>query len=128
MNIGLTVAWSRPYFTRTSQRRLARWRRYSTKPFIVLEQMGWFPDFVLIDGRFRCACALQMAIEVVARQRRATVLFDDYFKPGRERYRAVEQWLGKPERIGRAAFFNMRPSVTRVPTSSEIEKAAKDYE
>ena len=126
--IGLTTTWSRPLLKFRSRRRLAKWRRYSTQPFVVLDEMGWFPDFVLVDGRFRRACALQTAAAALARNCRVTLLFDDYFRNGRDHYHEVEKWLGAPERYGRAALFEIRPGVTIGPEASDVAKAAEDPE
>lgn len=126
IDLGLTREWSRPIFTFPSARRLRKWRRYSSAPFDRLGTLGWFPDLVLVDGRFRRACALQAARETLRNGRITTLMVDDYF--GREIYRPIEHWLGTPQRIGRAALFDVRSETTIEPDLGNIAEAAKEYE
>jgi hypothetical protein len=101
-NIGITERWGRPIFNKPTARRLKRWRSYVDEPFACLRA---FPDLVLVDGRFRVACALESARQAYLRGCTATLIVDDY--AARPRYRVVEQWLGKPEMAGRAAVFEI---------------------
>jgi hypothetical protein len=126
--IGFTRDWSRPVFTSPTASRLKRWRRYSSAPFRRLDELGWFPDFILIDGRFRRACALQAAREALTHAHRVALMVDDYFDCGREHYHVVEQWLGHPERVGRAAIFEVSPTSAIEPSELDIEAAARDPE
>jgi hypothetical protein len=128
IRIGLTGKWSRPIFTFPSRRRLTRWARYSSAPFVRLKQLGWFPDLVLVDGRFRRACALTCASEAYSYQGSINLLFDDYFNSDREHYRSVQQWLGAPTRLGRAALFKVGPGHSKQPSAGEIAEAAEDYQ
>lgn len=66
---------------------------------------AWFPDLVLVDGRWRVACALETARRAKLRGRKATLMFDDY--AGRPHYHRVEHFLGKPEMAGRVAIFQI---------------------
>ena len=99
-SIGLIGPWGYPVFRRMSRSRLVRWRRYVEAPFV-----GDVPDLVLVDGRFRVACALETARRVVEHGGRTTLIIDDYER--RERYRVVERYLGAPRRIGRSAVFEI---------------------
>lgn len=91
VSIGLTEAWGVPVFQRKTAGRLSRWKRYVTAPW---DRGGSdvSPDLILIDGRFRVACALE-----VARQLRDrtdwTLLIDDYAE--RPHYWVVEEFLEK---------------------------------
>ena len=128
VDIGLTREWSRPAVTLRTRGRLARWRRYCEEPFERLEELGWFPDFAFIDGRFRRACILETARRAAAADRHATIMVDDYFLPGREHYCSVERWLGRPRRRGRAAIFEVdRTALPSVPSRSDVTEAARDY-
>jgi hypothetical protein len=127
IDIGVTREWSRPIFTAPIASRLARWRRYSSEPFERLEELGWFPDLVLVDARFRRACALETARRTLEADRRLSLFVDDYADQWRG-YAAVERWLGAPKRIGRAALFDVSKStIMRVPSEAEIDTAARDY-
>lgn len=128
IDIGMTRDWSRPAFIWPTSARLARWRQYSRAPFERLRQLGWFPDFVLVDGRFRRACALETARRAAEADRELKLLFDDYGYKGRG-YPAVEEWLGCPRRIGRAALFEISVSkIARIPTEADVAAASRDYE
>ena len=102
-NIGLTGYWGRPLREwRRSARRLARFRRYSDPPPACYEG-GRLPDFVLVDGRFRVACALK-ALRMLRHERDWTIVVDDYFN--RPQYRAIERHAVLGERVGaRMAVF-----------------------
>lgn len=63
-------------------------------------------DTVLIDGRFRVACALAVATKVTGK---TTLMIDDY--GDREHYEVVERYLGPPRMKGRLAIFTLRRPV-----------------
>lgn len=79
--------------------------RFGREYALALEDMANV-DTVLIDGRFRVACALNVASRVA---RRTMILFDDY--GDREHYRVVETYLGRPRMKGRLAVFTLRTPV-----------------
>jgi len=64
------------------------------------------PDAVLVDGRFRLACLLTVALRT---RKPVTVLVDDYID--RAPYHEAEAILGKPELIGRMARFKLIPGM-----------------
>jgi len=80
-----------------------------------------FPDFILVDGRYRVACALESARQARQRRSSAILMFDDY--EVRPQYRSVENYLGQPEMAGRAAIFEIGHQA--VPRSA-VEQAATD--
>jgi hypothetical protein len=125
IHLGLTREWTIPVFTRPSTARLARWRRYVEAPFERLDQRR-FPDLILVDGRFRRACVLQAARKAALADAAATLMVDDYYLPGREHYAEVEQWLGTPRRVGRAAVFALTPG-SAAPPEQAVERASADY-
>jgi len=94
VDIGITAEWGWPLLKKPTPARIARWQRYVSSGF---ERIS--PDLVLVDGRFRVACALETA----RRTNGALVIVDDY--AGRPSYRTLERHLGSPERVGRAALF-----------------------
>jgi hypothetical protein len=67
------------------------------------------PDVVLVDGRFRLACLLTVALRT---QKPITVLMDDYID--RPSYHEAETMLGAPQMIGRMARFDLDPGM--IPT------------
>lgn len=126
VDLGITKEWSTPLFVRPTPARLLRWRRYIEAPFERIQSKTPFPDFVLIDGRFRRACALKVASEARRRAAQVSILVDDYFEAGREHYHEIEQWLGVPKRVGRAALFEADWN-EEIPPAPAIDEAAADY-
>ena len=112
-DIGVTGPWGRPVF-----RRHSKWRRYIEAPF----PMNPFPDFILIDGRFRVACALETADQAHALGVTACLMFDDYAP--RTHYHVVEEYFGRPRLVGRAAFFEI--GGVAIPRSA-IDRSALDF-
>lgn len=113
VNMGLTVEWGFPHFP--SERKA---RDYVTAPWT---DKGAFPDFILVDGRYRVACALESARRAHAAEASAVLMFDDY--ASRPYYHAVENLLGEPEMAGRAAIFRIGPQ--DIPASA-VEPWLKD--
>lgn len=95
VDLGLTGEWGTPLFNTP-----AKGRRYAEAPW-----GGKFPDFILVDGRYRVACALESARRAYEEHCKATLLFDDYCT--RPHYHVVERTLGKPEVAGRVAVFQI---------------------
>lgn len=127
VSIGLTREWGHPVFTRPTPERLKRWRRYSEAPFVKIAERGVFPDFVLVDGRFRRACALRTAAAAAAAGMPVTIMIDDYLD-GRDHYHSVEKFLGAPRKVGRAGIFEIGPGgPQRIPGPADLDEAASDY-
>lgn len=102
-DIGLVEAWSYPTFRTPTPRRVVRWSRYSARPWPTLS--GHPPDLVLIDGRFRVACALSVVQHLEGTPWR--MLVDDY--DDRPHYRAIEEFASLVALHGRMAEFAPRP-------------------
>lgn len=98
-DIGLTREWGTPVSERPSQ----KWWRYVYAPYD--NRQFSEPDLVLVDGRFRVACALAAAISCYVTDTPVDILIDDY--EGRPHYNVVESVLGTPMRIGRSALFSV---------------------
>jgi hypothetical protein len=99
-NIGKTRAWGYP----ADNRFVARWSAY---PMSVWERADFqHPDVVLVDGRFRLACALTVLFRI---SRPVVVMVDDYIdRPG---YKRIEGLVGAPQMVGRMARFEFAPMV-----------------
>ena len=112
-DMGLTGFRGTPLF-----RKHAKSRRYIEAPF----PREPFPDFILVDGRYRAACALLAAKQAHETGQRATLMFDDYAR--RRYYHWIEEHLGEPQLKGQAAFFDIG---SRAIAQSAIDRAARDW-
>ena len=122
-DIGMTREWGVPVFKTPTPSRLKRWRTYVDMPFDTMKNDAIFPDLVLVDGRFRRACALESARQAQLRGVPTTIFVDDY--QGRS-YDPIEEYLGKPDMAGVAAIFRIGPHTTPVPVSA-VDAAIHDY-
>jgi hypothetical protein len=97
-NIGPTREWGHP----ANDRQFRRWPGYANS---VWEREDFVhPDVVLVDGRFRAACLMTVAMRI---RRPVTVLFDDYLS--RDAYHKVEALLKPAAMAGRMARFDLTP-------------------
>jgi hypothetical protein len=94
--VGLTKQWGRPIFSAAG-----KGREYVNAPFAHLGHT--FPDLCLVDGRYRVACALEVARRANGVGQIVTLIVDDYAR--RPIYQILEQYLGSPEKVGRSALF-----------------------
>lgn len=113
VRMGLTQAWGVPLFPRAD-----RAQAYVSAPW----DIALFPDFILVDGRYRVACALESARRAHAVGAKATLMFDDYTP--RPHYHAVEQLLGEPELAGRAAIFQIG---SQPVTATDVQPWLNDW-
>lgn len=114
-DIGMTEEWGYPVFTRPTAGHHARWRNYTEKAFDQVAATGRFPDMILVDGRFRRACALASAYRARQAGAETVIHVDDYV--GRDHYASIEDYLGTPQITGRTACFritsgNGQPEIT----------------
>jgi hypothetical protein len=101
VNVGAVREWGFPVITDPTARRLARWRAYPLAPW----PSAGRPDVVLVDGRFRVACALA-SIKNLYDKVDFEILFDDY--ADREYYSPVERFANLREMHGRMAVFKQK--------------------
>jgi hypothetical protein len=124
-NIGTTTSWGAPLFNSPRFGRARRWQNYVDLAFRRIGSLGHFPDLVLVDGRFRRACALETARQAQAVGATTRIFFDDY--DGRPFYQSVEEHLGKPELHGRAAVFTIAGSIPgRAINLADVRLAQRD--
>lgn len=97
-DIGPTKEWGMP----VNNRRVGQWPGYANSVWDRPDFVA--PDTVLIDGRFRLACFVTVALRS---PKPVLVLWDDYTnRPG---YHRAERW-GKPRALhGRMAEFLVKP-------------------
>jgi hypothetical protein len=105
IDIGLTGPWGAPVFKTPAKSRLSKWRQYPDAPWTLIAEQK-LPDLILIDGRFRVACALT-CIKHMSRRAEMNLLIDDYVD--RPFYHIVERFARLKTMVGRMAVFSMAP-------------------
>ena len=94
VNIGKTGKWGSPIDTK-------RHKRYHLYPLSIWDHPEFQqPDLVMIDGRFRVACALTTMLRC---QKKTLILFADYKL--RRGYHMLEDFLVPKESRGNMALF-----------------------
>lgn len=128
VSIGLTGQWGCPVFKKSTSKRIEKWNKYPVAPYEHLEN-DRVPDLILVDGRFRRACALESARRARLSGKSTVIMFDDYYVEGREQhYKSVEPFLGHPVRVGRTAFFIITPDdMTETIDQNLVMDASSDY-
>jgi hypothetical protein len=110
-DIGRTGEWGVPMSQEISKETLEKWRKYPGSPWAFFREKGVEPDTILIDGRFRVACALESLMNL-SPSSQTLLLFDDY--TNRAYYHEVEKFAdliftwGRMGVFGRKADFNPR--------------------
>ena len=97
-DIGPTAQFGVPI----SERAWRRWPGYALDAWALCRERGLEPDIVLVDGRFRAACALATLIHARPGTR---MLFDDY--AGRPAYHVAARFAEPPRMIDRLALFTV---------------------
>lgn len=98
-NIGPVGEYSYPIFIITS-----KILKYITS-IDPLFKKKLYPDLVLIDGRFRVACCLNL-FKIISKKRVKTeIIIDDYFE--RKHYNVLEQYF-EIKKIGRMASLKIK--------------------
>lgn len=119
VNIGLTVDWGMPVFTKPTRRRVRRWEEYAKAPWRYFRTIGQQPDLVLVDGRFRVACVLESLLSLSPLSD-TKILLDDYVS--RPHYAVVEQFADV-KLVGRMAVLQPRRLVDRI----QVRRLVKQY-
>lgn len=119
VNIGLTLEWGMPVFTKPTRRRVRRWEDYPTAPWRYFRSIGQQPDLILVDGRFRVACVLESLLSL-SPSSNAEILLDDY--AGRPHYSVVEQFADL-QMVGRMAILRPRKLMERI----QVRRLVKQY-
>lgn len=122
-DIGQTKALGKPFVVGVplpARRKL--FRAYSDLP--ITELGGRLPDLVLVDGRFRAACALK-ALRALAPTSGWTLIVDDYV--GRPHFHVVEEFAVLKEHVGRMAVFEAAKPWDAEALARAIAKTELDY-
>lgn len=122
-NLGLTEAWGVPVWTRPTTKRLASWRSYFMAPWVDARER-FRPDLILVDGRFRVACALTSILHL-ADTPHWEILVDDYV--GRHHYTVIEEFARLEKMVGRMAVFKPKDGIDLDALQRNIEVYASDW-
>jgi hypothetical protein len=122
IDIGLTGPWGVPVFKKPTKSRLSKWRQYPAAPWALITEEK-LPELILIDGRFRVACALT-CIKQMSRRAETKVLIDDYMD--RPFYHIVERFAQLTTMVGRMAVFGMVP-IDAEALDRELENHYSDW-
>lgn len=87
-DVGITGDWGWPFDRRQTQRNVARWTNYVKCPWTYLQSLGLCPEVVLVDGRFRVACAA-FSMMVSAKNGWSPRIFVDDYRD-RPQYQVLE--------------------------------------
>jgi len=109
VDIGSTGAWGYPRNLKPTRKSVEAWARYVSTPFENLQEE--FYDLVLVDGRFRVACALRTICEAGKRNAEVRLLVDDYHdeEDCRPHYKVIEAFVPLTRIVGRMAVFDISP-------------------
>lgn len=123
VDTGVTGLWGAPLFRSQPERRRALWRQYPHAPWMLLSKLGLKPDLVLLDGRFRVACAL-VCLKHLGSDPDVVMLVDDY--EGRPDYAVIEQYARLVAMHGRMAEFRLQDN-DPVELARAIERFELDW-
>jgi len=120
-DIGLTGLWGMPVtFFKPSAHRLELYKKYSEPPKDY-QSNTYIPDLILVDGRFRVACALKI-IRLLADKNDWTLVVDDYIE--RDKYHVIEKYAQLDRYVGRMAVFKRALDFK----SDDIDSSIRHYE
>lgn len=120
VDIGLTGLWGAPIMQSEPEARRGKWRQYPHAPWQRLLQTGERPDLILLDGRFRVACAL-VCLKNLGNAPGVTMLVDDYAP--RPEYRVIERFAKLEAMHGRMAQFT-----PQVNDPQALDRALAEHE
>lgn len=124
VNIGLTEHWGKPVFTKPTPRRLHRWQKYAQSPWAYFRRRAIEPDLILVDGRFRVACALESLLNLSA-ENPCRILMDDY--ASRDHYKVVEEVADLIDMKGRMAVFQRKTNMDRDRCKILVDRHYSDF-
>jgi hypothetical protein len=123
VDIGCTQGWGVPIFRSPSSERLKKWKRYFLAPW---EECGdsFAPELILIDGRFRVACALA-TIQALSDRCDWEICVDDYL--GRAYYREIELFARLDRMVGRMAVFKPLKESKPEALKEALQRYSRDW-
>ena len=119
-DIGRTGPWGKPILPQLP--RPQRWRRYPLVPWEALGS-GFRADTILVDGRFRVACALAVVLHQWDSE--WTLIVDDFV--GRPEYEPIAEYARLVGLHGRMAQFSRASHVQRIAVESAFAHYVSDW-
>jgi hypothetical protein len=110
-DIGTVGDWGVP----KSHDGFSRYWTYPTLPWVYLKSIRQSPDLILIDGRFRVACAL---ISILFAEEGTLILVDDY--ADRPEYWLIERYAKLRSSAGRLAAFEVKKTFNYFDITTEL--------
>jgi hypothetical protein len=105
--VGLNGPWGIPIFKSQTKTRMTAWGGYPAAPWEYMRKNNALPpDLILIDGRFRVACALT-CLQHLKGNRETTILVDDYLN--RPHFQIIEEFANLEGYAGQMAIFRAKP-------------------
>jgi hypothetical protein len=123
-DIGRMRQWGWPTRHRRDGTTPYNWRTYPWAPWQRLWQEGAVPDTILVDGRFRVACAVTSLIHLRA-DSTTELLVDDY--ADRRHYHLLEKCATLKAMHGRMAVFTVDPGVSIAILDAELRRHELDW-
>ncbi|QBR71063.1 hypothetical protein CU048_06960 [Beijerinckiaceae bacterium] len=123
VNIGITGLWGIPLFKTPKPNRVRKWMSYPQAPWRLIGDTR-LPDLILVDGRFRVACALTSIKYMSKEPSNALLLVDDY--ADRPHYRIIERFAQLERMVGRMAVFSFVPAAGP-ELEAELERHYSDW-
>lgn len=111
-NIGVTKEWGYPLFKKFSS-------EYSRIDDILVHNI--YPDLILIDGRYRVACVINILINFSNIKNEVILAVDDY--KDRNHYHILEKFINVKQYIDDIAIFNL----SNINCENELEKYLQIY-
>ncbi len=126
IDIGITTRWGYPLHFSTREGDVKKYYEYVSFPFKNSNERLHF-DTILIDGRFRISCFLQVLIDFAKYNKNSKVIFDDFFVDSRESYQFLLDYINEFDKHGSVCIIEINQNnVKKIPDFSDIEKYLED--
>ena len=122
VDIGTTGPWGAPILKSRVWRRRQLWPAYPVAPWVNLGA-GFRADLVLVDGRFRVACAL--AVITFQQDSSWKLLVDDFAE--RSEYFPIKDFANLKEMRGRMAVFEPKKDLDVMEAQSALRYFQSDW-
>ncbi len=119
VNIGPVMDWGMP----ANRSRLELWPNYFLP---IWEKLGWVPEVVLIDGRFRTACGLT---SLLVCPETTSILMHDFYDTLsiRKNYRSLLDVADIVEQQSNLVSLRRKPNVTATSLLSRLSAVWSDF-